>query len=234
MSAWCNSSDPGVSMIVQLTNIGKSYTLGGEKINVLSGVDFMIHEGDFISIMGTSGSGKTTLLHIIGTLLEADSGSYRLDGKEVTALSDRERSWIRAHWIGYVFQTFDLIPEQTVMENVALPYLYRDMDSKLVEKQIKAAIDRVGLTGRMLHRPHELSGGEMQRVAIARALAVEPKLILADEPTGNLDQKNSEEILSLLKRLNEDGATIIMVTHDPYVATQADRKFTMQDGRLTS
>jgi len=221
-------------MIVQLAAIKKSYALGGQKVDVLSSVDCDIYEGDFISIMGTSGSGKTTLLHIIGTLLTADSGTYSCNGREVMTLSDNERSWIRANWIGYVFQTFDLIAEQNVVQNVALPYLYRNVDSSLAMKQVEAAIDTVGLTDRMNHRPAELSGGEMQRVAIARALAIEPKLILADEPTGNLDEGNSQEILSLLKRLNEGGATIILVTHDPQVASLANRRFVMQNGRLNS
>lgn len=219
-------------MIVQLTDIHKSYNLGGSEVKVLSQVDCNIHSGDFISIMGTSGSGKTTLLHIIGTLLKADSGSYTLDGREVMSLSDKERAWIRAHWIGYVFQTFDLISEQNVIENVALPYLYREVDSSLAKKQVEAAIETVGLTKRMYHRPAELSGGEMQRVAIARALSVEPKIILADEPTGNLDQGNSQEILALFQNLNDQGATIIMVTHDEGVASMANRRFTMNDGRL--
>jgi len=219
-------------MIVQLSDIQKSYFLGGDEIEVLSGVTCSIDEGDFISIMGTSGSGKTTLLHIIGTLLRPDSGSYSLNGRDVTALSDNERSRIRANWIGYVFQTFDLISEHNVIENVSLPFLYRNMSKAQMEQQVKAAIDTVGLRERMLHRPAELSGGEMQRVAIARALAIEPKLILADEPTGNLDQKNSDEILSLLQNLNRAGATIILVTHDPQVAAMAGRKLVMQDGQL--
>lgn len=221
------------NMLVQLTDIKKSYTLGGSGVDVLSGIDCDIQEGDFISIMGTSGSGKTTLLHIIGTLLSPDSGQYTLNGREVNTLSDRERSWIRAHWIGYVFQTFDLISEQNVMQNVALPYLYRDVDSILVKRQVEAAIDIVGLNERKYHRPAELSGGEMQRVAIARALSIEPKLILADEPTGNLDEGNSKEILSLFRMLNARGATIILVTHDPQVASMSKRNFIMQGGRLT-
>ena len=220
-------------MLVQLSNIKKSYILGAHPVNVLTSVDCAVEDGDFISIMGTSGSGKTTLLHIIGTLLQPDSGTYHLNGRDIVSLSDNERSWIRAHWIGYVFQTFDLIAEQSVEQNVALPYLYRDVDAKIVSRQVDAAIDTVGLTERKRHRPSELSGGEMQRVAIARALSIEPKLILADEPTGNLDEENSREILALLKKLNERGATIILVTHDPQVANMTNRILTMENGMLT-
>lgn len=220
-------------MLVQLSNINKSYLLGATPVNVLTDLDCAVVEGDFISIMGTSGSGKTTLLHIIGTLLQPDSGTYHLNGRDIVSLSDNERSWIRAHWIGYVFQTFDLIAEQNVEQNVALPYLYRDVDADVVRRQVDAAIDTVGLTERKHHRPSELSGGEMQRVAIARALSIEPKLILADEPTGNLDEDNSREILTLLKTLNERGSTIILVTHDPQVASMTNRILTMANGMLT-
>lgn len=220
-------------ILVQLNNITKKYILGASPVNVLTGVDCAVENGDFISIMGTSGSGKTTLLHIIGTLLQPDSGTYHLNGRDIVSLSDNERSWIRAHWIGYVFQTFDLITEQNVEQNVALPYLYRDVDAKIVSRQVAAAIDTVGLTERKHHRPSELSGGEMQRVAIARALSIEPKLILADEPTGNLDEENSREILALLTKLNEKGATIILVTHDPQVANMTNRILTMENGLLT-
>ena len=220
-------------MLLQLNNIHKSYVLGATPVNVLTGVDCAVEEGDFISIMGTSGSGKTTLLHIIGTLLQPDSGTYHLNRRDIISLSDNERSWIRAHWIGYVFQTFDLIAEQSVEQNVALPYLYRDVDADIVRRQVDAAIDTVGLTERKHHRPSELSGGEMQRVAIARALSIEPKLILADEPTGNLDEDNSREILTLLKTLNERGSTIILVTHDPQVASMTNRILTMANGMLT-
>lgn len=219
-------------MILQLSDIKKSYTLGKDRLKVLNGVDCEISEGDFVSIMGTSGSGKTTLLHIIGTLLQADSGSYRLAGKEILSLSDKERSWLRANWIGYVFQTFELIPQQNVWENVALPYLYRNVNDVAVKSEVEFAIERVGLKERMFHRPAELSGGEMQRVAIARALSIGPKLILADEPTGNLDSKNSKEILTLFKKLNDEGATIIVVTHDPQVASMAQMKLRMDGGRL--
>lgn len=222
-----------MDMLVQLRNIKKNYVLGAKPVNVLTDVDCAVEKGDFISIMGTSGSGKTTLLHIIGTLLQPDSGTYHLNGRDIVSLSDNERSWIRAHWIGYVFQTFDLIAEQNVEQNVALPYLYRDVDADIVSRQVDAAIDLVGLTERKHHKPSELSGGEMQRVAIARALSIEPKLILADEPTGNLDEETSREILSLLKILNDRGSTIILVTHDPKVASMTNRTMTMKNGMLT-
>lgn len=221
-------------MLVQLRAVKKSYALGGKQVEVLSGVDCDIEAGDFISIMGTSGSGKTTLLHIIGTLLQPDSGMYHLNGKDIVSLSDRQRAWIRGHWIGYVFQTFDLLPEQNVEQNVALPYLYRDVDPGAVQKQVDEAIDIVGLTERKYHRPAELSGGEMQRAAIARALSIQPQLILADEPTGNLDEENSREILALFTMLNKRGSTIILVTHDPQVAGVTNRILTMKNGKLSA
>jgi ABC-type lipoprotein export system ATPase subunit len=221
-------------LLVSLKDIEKNYTLGKNCVHVLSDVNLDVAKGDFISIMGTSGSGKTTLLHIVGTLLQPDSGTYQLNGREIGSLSDRERSWIRAHWIGYVFQTFDLISEQDVWQNVAMPYLYRGETKSAVDRQVDAAIDVVGLSERKHHRPAELSGGEMQRVAIARALSIAPKLILADEPTGNLDEENSKEILNLLRRLNESGATIILVTHDQNVAGMTNRILTMKNGRLAS
>ena len=221
-------------VLVSLRKIQKSYTLGQNHVQVLSDVNVDVEEGDFISIMGTSGSGKTTLLHIVGTLLQPDSGTYHLNGRDISSLSDRERSWIRGHWIGYVFQTFDLISEQDVWQNVAMPYLYRGETRSALVRQVDEAIELDGLSERKHHRPAELSGGEMQRAAIARALSIEPKLILADEPTGNLDEENSKEILHLLRRLNEGGATIILVTHDQNVAEMTNRILTMKNGSLAA
>ncbi len=220
-------------MLLTLENITKSYTLGNDTVRVLSDVNCHVYEGDFLSIMGTSGSGRTTLLHILGTLLQPDTGSYFLDGKNMLTQSDTESSWIRAHLIGYVFQTFDLLPELNVKDNVALPYLYRNIGKKEMELQVDEAVDQVGLTARKLHRPSELSGGEMQRVAIARALAIKPKILLADEPTGNLDKDNSDDILSLFRTLNNHGTTIILVTHDPLVANVTKRLLSMNTGTLT-
>ena len=220
------------SKLLDLKNIKKQYLLGNTHIEVLSNIELQLVEGDFVSIMGTSGSGKSTLLHLIGTLLQPDSGQYFLNGQDMIAMSDNERSWIRAHWIGYVFQTFDLISEQDVQHNVELPYLYRNISKKKMSIQVDRAIEMVGLNHRKKHRPTELSGGEMQRVAIARALAIQPKIVLADEPTGNLDEKSSEEILNLFRTLNESGSTIILVTHDKLVAANTDRILTMKSGKL--
>ncbi len=220
------------SKLLDLKNIKKQYLLGNTRVEVLSNIELQLVEGDFVSIMGTSGSGKSTLLHLIGTLLQPDSGQYFLNGQDIIAMSDNERSWIRAHWIGYVFQTFDLISEQDVQHNVELPYLYRNISKKEMSIQVDRAIEMVGLNHRKKHRPTELSGGEMQRVAIARALAIQPKIVLADEPTGNLDEKSSEEILNLFRTLNESGSTIILVTHDKSVAANTDRILTMKSGKL--
>ena len=219
-------------MLLQIQKLYKNFHLGGENIEVLRGVDLEVNEGDFISIMGTSGSGKSTLLHILGCLSRPSSGLYFFNGKNVLDISDREQAWIRAHWIGFVFQTFDLLHELSVAENVALPFLYTKTVDKSAEDKVDAAIEQVGLIHRKNHRPSELSGGEMQRVAIARALVVRPKLILADEPTGNLDRVNSQAILALFKELHLKGATIITVTHDYEVAKASQMIYSLEKGFL--
>ncbi len=219
-------------MLLDVKSVHKSYQLGKNEISILQGVDLTVTEGEFLSIMGTSGSGKSTFLHILGGLDTPDSGSYTFNKKDMLTLSDTERSWIRAHWLGFVFQTFDLLSELTVVENVNLPFLYNTTELHQKNMQVEKAIEKVGLTHRKMHRPLELSGGEMQRVAIARALAVQPKLILADEPTGNLDSKSSDHILSLFQDLHISGTTIIMVTHDPKVAAISERTLHMTDGFL--
>lgn len=223
-------------MLLELDAITKSYDRQkSQSLPVLSGVEMQVAEGEFLCIMGTSGSGKSTLLHILGTLLQPDSGRYIFHGREIHSLTDNDLAWLRAHWIGYVFQTFDLIPDQTVRENVALPYLYRDnISTKQMNMQVDRAIEIVGLSHRKTHRPFELSGGEMQRTAIARAVAAEPKLILADEPTGNLDEDSSAEIMELFKTLNDIDSTIILVTHDRQIADQTSRTLTMKNGRLSA
>ena len=218
-------------MLVVAKKLSKFYQLGGERIEALSGVSLSLDHGDFVAIMGASGSGKSTLLHVLGLLATPDSGEYFLHGQNVASLDDDERSRLRAMAIGFVFQTFNLLPELSVRENVALPFLYRPMPPDEADARVKQAVARVGLSERLKHRPGQLSGGEMQRVAIARALAVEPLLILADEPTGNLDRKTGDDILQLFLELNQGGATIIMVTHDQRVATRAGRIIEMADGR---
>jgi len=219
-------------MLLEAKQLTKSYLLGDNTISILQGVDLSVAEGEFVSIMGTSGSGKSTLLYIFGGLATPDQGSYFFNGKNMLTLSDRDRSWIRAHWLGFVFQTFDLLPELNVVENIYLPFLYNKTDSERRDLQIMEAVEKVGLAHRQAHRPMELSGGEMQRVAIARALAINPKLILADEPTGNLDSRNSVDILNLFGELHKTGTTIIMVTHDENVAAFSERTLNMVDGHL--
>ena len=219
-------------MLLQVGDVRKRYSLGGEMIEVLRGVDLTVYQGDFLSIMGTSGSGKSTLLHVLGGLTKPDSGRFMFAERDMLSLSDNELSWIRAHWVGFVFQTFDLLSDLDVLDNVSLPFLYNRQNRRDIEQKVNEAVERVGLGHRKKHRPSELSGGEMQRVAIARALAISPKLILADEPTGNLDTRNSQEILKLFTELNEMGATIVMVTHDPQVAAVSGKILNMRDGVL--
>ncbi len=219
-------------MLLEVEKVYKSYQLGRNTISVLQGVDLVVKKGEFVSIMGTSGSGKSTLLHILGGLDTPDRGSYRLNKKDMLSLSDDERSWIRGHWLGFVFQTFDLLPEFDLVENVSLPFLYNSSDPETMRQQVENAIERVGLAHRRRHRPFELSGGEMQRVAIARALAVNPKLILADEPTGNLDSRSSRHILELFQELHRSGTAIILVSHDEKVAAVSERTLHMIDGYL--
>lgn len=219
-------------MLLQVGDVRKRYSLGGEMIEVLRGVDLTVYQGDFLSIMGTSGSGKSTLLHVLGGLTKPDSGRFMFAERDMLSLSDNELSWIRAHWVGFVFQTFDLLSDLDVLDNVSLPFLYNRQNRRDIEQKVNEAVERVGLGHRKKHRPSELSGGEMQRVAIARALAISPKLILADEPTGNLDTRNSQEILKLFTELNELGATIVMVTHDPQVAAVSGKILNMRDGVL--
>lgn len=219
-------------MLVEAEQITKSHLLGNNTIRILRGVNLSVAEGEFVSIMGTSGSGKSTLLYILGGLDTPDQGNYFFNGKNMLTLSDHDRSWVRAHWLGFVFQTFDLLPELNVVENISLPFLYNKTDSELKDYQVMEAVEKVGLDHRREHRPTELSGGEMQRVAIARALAIRPKLILADEPTGNLDTENSLDILGLFSELHKNGTTIIMVTHDENVAAFSERTMHMADGYL--
>lgn len=217
-------------MLIQATNLSKIYPRGASKVQALAGVSLNVQRGEFVAITGRSGSGKSTLMHLLGCLDRPSTGSYLLDGIDVASLGDRALSALRATRIGFVFQTFHLLPESSVVENVALPFLYRSAASREVRLACEAALDRVGLQHRLDHRPAELSGGEMQRVAIARALAATPDLILADEPTGNLDQATGRDILDLFQSLGEDGATILLVTHDAGVAARAGRELRMSDG----
>jgi putative ABC transport system ATP-binding protein len=218
--------------VVELTGITRTYAMGTREIPVLRGIDLSVAAGECVALMGPSGSGKTTLMHIIGCLDRPDGGSYRLRDQEVSQLGDDELSHLRARHIGYVFQSFNLIPQMTLRENVELPLTYLDVASRERLSRAQSVLEQVGLGKRLHHRPSELSGGENQRGAIARALIIQPTLLLADEPTGSLDSKTGEEITSLFLELNRNGLTVIIVTHDPQVATRMQRIVQMRDGQL--
>ncbi|MCI5157925.1 MAG: ABC transporter ATP-binding protein [Candidatus Electrothrix sp. AUS1_2] len=219
-------------MLISARNISHQYRHGSGCLQVLQGVDLDIEEQDFLAIMGSSGSGKSTLLHILGCLLKPGGGTCFLRGQDILQLQEKELARLRAETIAHVFQQFHLLPAMTVLENVLLPSLYNTIPPEQAEAEARQAIRQVGLEQRIRHKPHELSGGEMQRVAIARALAVKPDLILADEPTGNLDQESSREILTLFKEMNRQGCTLILVSHDPAIARQAGSVKCLRNGSL--
>jgi len=220
--------------IVEARGIKKAYEMGPERVEALRGVDISIQTGEFVGIMGSSGSGKSTLMHILGCLEKATEGTYLLGGQDISRVSDHDLSLMRANQIGFVFQTFNLIPQYSVLENVAMPFLYREETRNEAGLLAERAIERVGLSARCNHKPSELSGGEMQRVAIARALAVDPLLILADEPTGNLDSETSKSIISLFCELNKQGTTLIVVTHEKEVASHCQTVYHLNDGRIVN
>jgi len=219
-----------VEKLVILRGITKTYKTGNVASQILKGIDLEVEEKEFLAIMGVSGSGKSTLLNIIGLLDKPDSGTYILDGQEVSKLSKNELAYIRNRKIGFVFQAFHLVPWATALENVLMPLLYRGSFKKEDEDRALQLLTRLGLEKRINAKPSELSGGEQQRVAIARALITKPKLLLADEPTGNLDSKSSQEVMKIFKELNEEGLTIIMVTHDPEIAKFAQKIKIIKDG----
>jgi putative ABC transport system ATP-binding protein len=222
------------SPIVDLAGVTKIYPRGGGDVVALAGVSLQIASGEKVAIMGPSGSGKSTLLGILGCLDRPTAGEYRLDGQEVAALDDDHLSHIRNLRIGFVFQSFHLIPELTVVENVETPFLYGPVPLADWRPRALASLGRVGLGHRADHRPSELSGGEAQRAAVARALVTEPRLILADEPTGNLDTRTGEEIASLLDGLHAEGRTIVLVTHNEALGRRAERRIRLRDGRIES
>lgn len=220
--------------MITMKNLWKVYDTGKVKVPALRGVDLEITKGDFVAIVGASGSGKSTLMNIIGCLDKSTKGSYTLDSVETENLDDEALAVIRNQKIGFVFQSFNLIARTTALSNVELPMIYGKVHSKDRIIRAEEALTRVGLADRMDHRPNELSGGQKQRVAIARALVNNPAIILADEPTGNLDTKSSAEIMGIFKSLNEEGATIILVTHESDIAAKAKRIVTFRDGQIIS
>jgi putative ABC transport system ATP-binding protein len=216
--------------IIAARHLTKRYELGGETITALDGVDLTVGEGEMVSITGPSGSGKSTLMHIIGCLDRPDGGTYRLAGEDVSCMTRNRLAEVRNRRIGFIFQTFNLLPRMSSLENVELPLLYGGQADP--RARAAAALARVGLADRLGHEPNQLSGGQRQRVAIARALVMEPALLLADEPTGNLDSRTGEEILALFRALHEEGHTIVVVTHDPTVASFCGRQVRLRDGRI--
>ncbi len=223
-----NSHTP---FIIETEGLSKVYTMGTVEVHALRGVNVTVKSGEFVALMGPSGSGKSTLLHLLSCLDTPSEGTYRLEGQDVHGLSDEERSYIRNMRVGIVFQDFNLLPRLDALANVVLPLMYRDRING-TEPLASEALDRVGLSTRLHHRPAELSGGERQRVAIARALVTNPAILLADEPTGNLDSASGEEILRLLASLHAEGRTILMVTHSEYASSYAERVISMRDGQI--
>ncbi len=223
-----------MSALVDVQDICKVYNPGENEVRALDHVSVQIHEKEFVAIIGQSGSGKSTLMNMLGCLDVPTSGTYMLHGKDVSHMSDDELSDIRNQEIGFIFQGFNLIQNLTALENVELPLIYRGVSKKERMELSKAALKKVGLENRMEHKPAEMSGGQQQRVAIARAIAQAPPIILADEPTGNLDSGSSKEIMEILKELHEDGRTVIIITHDNEIAAQAKRVIKIMDGRIES
>jgi len=218
--------------LIRLCDVTKVYQMGDMEVRALDGVSLDIHRGEYVAIMGPSGSGKSTMMNVIGCLDTPTSGTYELNGKMVSAMSDDELAQIRNEEIGFVFQTFNLLPRATALHNVELPLVYAGVPSADRLKRARAALERVELGDRVSHRPNQLSGGQRQRVAIARALVNNPSILLADEPTGNLDSKTGEEIMALFERLHHAGNTIVLVTHEADIAAHAHRVLHIRDGKI--
>ena len=220
--------------MIILEQLTKIYSLGSVRVTALDGVDLSIDKGEMVAVMGVSGSGKSTLMNILGCLDVPTSGSYSLDGEDVGALNDNQLAYIRNRKVGFVFQTYNLLPRLSALANVELPLMY-GRSRRRRRQHAREALERVGLSDRIKHKPAELSGGQQQRVGIARALVKQPAILLADEPTGNLDSRSSEEILDILTRLNrEESITVVIVTHDAEIAARANRVISMLDGRIVA
>lgn len=218
--------------LIEFQNICKKYKSGNEILNALDNINIRIENGEFLSIVGQSGSGKSTLMNIMGCLDNPTSGIYRLDGKDVSYFSEKKLSKIRNQKIGFIFQSFNLIPTLSAVENVELPLMYRGLGREKRRKIATQALEKVGLEKRIKHKPSQLSGGQQQRVAIARALSLNPEIILADEPTGNLDTASGNEIMRLLETLNNEGTTLIIITHDNKIANRTKRVISISDGKI--
>jgi putative ABC transport system ATP-binding protein len=219
--------------IILMQHVDKCYSLDGVEVQALRGVDLTVDSGEFVAIMGPSGSGKSTLMNVIGCLDLPDSGTYTLNGEDVTALGGDALARVRNRSIGFVFQSFNLLPRTSAVENVEMPLIYAGIAKQGRRQRAQVLMESLGLTDRMNHMPSQLSGGQQQRVAIARALVNRPPILLADEPTGNLDSRSGEEVMNILEELNRrDGVTIVLITHEPEIAKRADRMLTLRDGRL--
>ena len=219
--------------VIRVQDIRKNYSMGSDTIHALNGVDCAIRENEYVAVMGPSGSGKSTLMNIIGCLDRPSSGEYRLSGVNVSKLGDRALARVRNARIGFVFQTFNLLPRANALQNVEIPLMYGGIGRRQRRARARAVLDRVGLNDRMKHKPSELSGGQRQRVAVARALVNEPDILLADEPTGNLDSRTGEDIMDLFGNLHDAGQTIILVTHESHIAERAHRHVHLHDGVVT-
>jgi len=220
--------------LIELTGIERVFTLGDSAVHALANLDLSIEAGEYVAVMGASGSGKSTLLNLLGLLDRPDAGTYRLEGRDVTTLTADEQARVRRERIGFVFQSFHLVPRLTAAENIALPLMLAGVEPDERRRRVDQALEDFGLANRADHRPDQLSGGQRQRVAIARATIMQPAVLLADEPTGNLDRATGEEVVRLLEMLNANGVTLIMVTHDAALGAHARRRIVMQDGRKLS